>query len=140
MQWYNGTGCHVFLTGTVVHMPTTVNHTDIDESVIIVNRNRHCDKNNTDAIESYRVILTKHDTLRIKKFGFPGMLVTVQGDLSTERSAEIIAEKIEFTHFPNTNQSQLIADKINLSEFNSAEKSYWYAYDGTLRQELTYIH
>lgn len=137
MQLHNGTGCQVILIGTVIVMPSSSQYT---EPCMIVNRNRPCSKIKKEKLESYRVVLSQHDTQRIRQFGFPGMLVSVLGDLSTDNKAEIIAEKIEFMHFPHSNQSEIIFKNMKWNEFHTEEMSYWYTRDGLVRQELTYIH
>lgn len=138
MQFYNGTACLVLLVGTLVSMPETQHAST--EHYIFVNRKRICLKNNVDKQESYRVILSHHDMQRIQKFGFPGMLLTIQGDLRTELSAEIIAEKIEFMDFPSANQHQTLSNTFSFDEFKSLEKGYWFSKTGSLRNELTYMH
>lgn len=139
MKLYNGTGCLVHLVGTLFMMPDAINNSAAN-NVIIVNRKRICTKNKTDKLESYRVILNKHDTQRILKFGFPGMLIAIHGDLQSDDCAEIIAEKIDFMNFSSGTQSQTLSKNIVLNDFTKHEKSYWYSHQGMLREELTYIH
>lgn len=133
MQLYNGTGCLVFLVGSITAMPITAKkHSD---AVIIVTRKRHRFENTIDTIENYRVILNQNDAHRIIKFGFPGMTISIRGDICSENKAEIIAEKIDFIDFPNSNKNEI--DDVNLMH---AEMSYWFARDGMMRKELTYVH
>lgn len=139
MKLYNGTGCLVHLIGTLFMMPN-VSKNKIAENLIIVNRRRICSKNKTTKLEEYRVILNKHDTQRILKFGFPGMVIAVHGDLISSKNMEIIADKIEFMNYSDGNESQALSNQIGLNDFNQKEKSYWFDYRGELRNELTYIH
>jgi hypothetical protein len=142
MQFYNGTGCLVFLVGQIAAMPMALKkHTDTS---IIVTRQRQCINNRQNPVQNYRVILSQKDAMKIIQFGFPGMTISVRGDLSSNINAEIIAEKIEFIDFPNSNQSTpipKITSKINeLSGSLNIEMSYWFSNDGSMRKELMYIH
>ena len=139
MKLHNGTGCLVHLIGTLFIMPDEPKNS-ASKTTIIINRKRLSSKNKTDKLENYRVILNTHDAQRILKFGFPGMLIEVHGDLLSDDSAEIIADKIDFMNFSNGNQSQTLTKNMNLADFEGKEKSYWFTYHGMLREELMYIH
>ena len=135
MRLHEGTGCVIQLVGILQAMPTLFNQ---NTHTIIVNRKK---PNTQKEISQYHIILNAHDTQRIIKFGFPGMVLTVHGDLCTRDSAKIIAEKIDFMNFPNDTQSKMFLDNIGMPYFKEHEKSYWYSHKtGLLREELTYIH
>ena|SRR3990167_4884407 len=140
MHLYNGTGCLVFLVGSLTAMPVIAKK-NVD-AVIIVTRKRHCFENTLDKIENYRVILNPNDAYRIIKFGFPGMTISIRGDLRAENKAEIIAEKIDFIDFPNENQFDAVSNlhAIHQNERNTEEMSYWFTRDGSMRKELMYVH
>ena len=57
-------------------------------------------------VESYRVILTAHDAKRVTHIGFPGVLLSIHGDLHFENKPEVVAHKIEFMDYPGNNQDQ----------------------------------
>ncbi|OGT33558.1 MAG: hypothetical protein A3C44_01560 [Gammaproteobacteria bacterium RIFCSPHIGHO2_02_FULL_39_13] len=139
MKLYNGTGCLVQLIGTLFSMPL-VSKNNSHHTTIVVNRQRVCADHKNGVEENYHVIINQHDTQRILKFGFPGMLITIHGDFDTENKAAIIAEKIDFMNYPNADQSQIISKNIGLDDFKKAEKSYWFNRQGIVREELTYIH
>ncbi|PIZ03510.1 MAG: hypothetical protein COY58_09080 [Gammaproteobacteria bacterium CG_4_10_14_0_8_um_filter_38_16] len=139
MELYNGTGCLVYLIGTLSTMPNSPKNNSV-KTTIVVNRKKTCSKNKVNKNENYRVILNHHDALRITKFGFPGMVVGIRGDLCGDDNAEIIAEKIDFMNFTDGNQSKIISENIGVYDFKNHEKSYWLNYQGTLREEFTYIH
>lgn len=129
MQLCNGTGCLIHLIGQLTAIPVaSKKFTDIS---IIVSRKRYCE-NATKKTELYRVILNSDDAYRIIKFGFPGMTVSIRGDLHNNKSTEIVAEKIDFIDFPGSNSFEI--------EQDFEEKSYWFNYDGSMRKELMYIH
>jgi hypothetical protein len=143
MRLYNGTGCLVFLVGSLSTMPMAPRKSS--HAVIIVSRKRHCFENTVDKVESYRVVLNQNDAFRIKQFGFPGMTISVRGDLRADNKAEIIAEKVEFIDFPSNNQSDAVANKseqreMDASDFTNTEMSYWFEQDGSMRKELLYVH
>ncbi|HLB56969.1 MAG TPA: hypothetical protein VJK30_06555 [Coxiellaceae bacterium] len=139
MHLYNGTGCLVFLVGSVTMMPVVAKKNS--DAMIIVSRKRHHDENTVDKIEHYRVILNQDDTYRIMTFGFPGMTISVRGDFCSENNAEIIAEKIDFIDFSNSNAFEsLSANEMNNTNFFNTEMSYWFARDGSMRKELMAVH
>ena len=135
MRLYKGTGCVIQLVGILQAMPTLFNQ---DTHSIFVNRKK---PDIIEAITQYHIIINPHDTQRILKFGFPGMVLTVHGDLHTHDGTKIIADKIDFMNFPNDTQSQMLLNNIGVDHFKQHEKSYWYSHkNGLLREELTYIH
>lgn len=143
MHLYNGTGCLVFLVGSLSAMPVAPKKNS--HAVIIVSRQRHCFEKTVDQVESYRVILNQNDAFRIMQFGFPGMTISIRGDLRTDNKAEIIAEKIDFIDFPTINQFETVSDileqkTICTSDLMNTEMSYWFAHDGSMRKELMYVH
>ena len=143
MHLYDGTGCLVFLVGSLSAMPVTPKKNS--SAVIIVSRKRHCFENIIDKVEDYRVILNENDAFRVMQFGFPGMTISIRGDLRADKKAEIIAEKIDFIDFPTNNQFETLNNslqqrKMDVSDLTNTEMSYWFESDGTMRKELMYVH
>lgn len=146
MQLYNGTGCLIFLVGSLTVMPDITKK--CTRAIITVTRKRHCcSKNIADKTECYRVVLNPTDTFRIMKFGFPGMTISIRGDFSTDNKAEIIAEKIDFIELENANQfdiatyaGTLTKKEMNTLDLSGTEMAYWFTPDGAMRNELMYIH
>lgn len=141
MQLYNGTGCLVFLVGNVTAMPIIAKKNS--DAVIIVTRKRHNFENTIDTVEHYRVVLNPNDAYRIVKFGFPGMAISIRGDLRAENKAEIIAEKIDFIDFPGSNEFHEPSYMESIDpgiRFAEHEMSYWFTRDGSMRKELMYMH
>lgn len=142
MQFYNGTGCLIFLVGQISAMPMALKKHK--GTSIIVTRQRQRTDHTSNVIENYRVILTPSDSIKIMQFGFPGMTIVVRGDLSANNNVEIIADEIDFIDFPNTDRSTTIPKISSLINESSGsfniEMGYWFSNDGSTRKELLYIH
>lgn len=139
MHLYNGTGCLVFLVGSVTMMPVVAKKNS--DAMIIVSRKRHYNESEMDKIENYRVILNQNDAYRILTFGFPGMTISIRGDFCSENNAEIIAEKIDFIDFPNSNVFECLSEnEMQYTNIFNTDMSYWFARDGSMRKELMAVH
>jgi hypothetical protein len=140
MHLYNGTGCLIYLIGSLTAIPVMKKNNS--DTIIIVTRKRHCLENTMDKIENYRVVLNPTDAHRIMKFGFPGMTLSVRGDFRTTNNAEIIAEKIDFIDFPSANEFDYSHHKNKTAHLslNHREMSYWFTRDGSMRKELMHVH
>lgn len=102
-----GTGCLVYLVGNLNSMPVIQKNRSTD-MLVMVKRKRYCFDECRDKVEHYRVILNYYDAVRIMKFGYLGMMISIRGDLRVKIKAEIIAEKIDFTSFPGEAERDVI--------------------------------
>lgn len=123
----------VYLIGTLMSMPI-ITDKNPKKSIIVIQ------KYTNNRINSCRVILNNNDKNRLLKFGFLGMMLTIHGDLCTNSEAEVIAEVIDFSDSSSSNQSEITSNKKKLTKIPQKEMSYWFLRDGSLREELTYIH
>lgn len=119
MGLYKGTGCSI----TVIAYLKKISS---DQTHVLLERN--CLKNSEEKTEYYVVYADKSDISRIIQFGYPGMLLSVTGDLyfSIEDAGvflEVFAEKIEFLHFPGAQKFDSLAD-VNEEKVSFAEKKF----------------
>lgn len=99
MTIYNRTDCIVFLTGYLETMPVMM----LDYStnfIISVLKNK--------SSPSYRVIINKHDAIRLLNYGYLGICIIVEGSLTLDVHSVIFAKKITFldTSDPDTSSAQ----------------------------------
>ena len=102
MKFYRGTGCHVILVGLMTEMPILSMDKQGDYIATVeisVQSNRESE------FKDYSVIVFGESALHLRKYGFPGLHLWIEGDLhvSCGEEAEIltkdihvIAEKIKF--------------------------------------------
>ena len=91
MQHAQLTGCHVNLVGYLKLATQTKN---VKKYEIVIERDK---KSDSEKSEFFLVEITLSDFIRIKKFGYMGMLLSISGDLrESDKNIEIIAEKIDF--------------------------------------------
>lgn len=97
--------CLVSLVGSLNTMPVPSNKQK-NEMIIVAIRQRHYPESNEIKIEKYRVILNYRDAQHIMLAGYPGALLSIQGDLRFKDGPEIIAKRVDFIDFPGNNQQQ----------------------------------
>lgn len=96
--------CLVSLVGNLSTMPIASNeHT---EMIIVATRQCHYFEDNEMKTEKYRIILSHRDARHIMLMGYPGALLSIQGDLRFKDEPEIIAKRVDFIDFPGNNQQQ----------------------------------
>lgn len=119
MGLYKGTGCNITLIAYLKKISSDQTHVLLE---------RKCLKNGEEKTEYYVVYANKSDISRIIQFGYPGMLLSVTGDLyfSTEDTdvfIEVYAEKIEFLHFPSARKFDSLMD-FNEEKVSFSEKKF----------------
>lgn len=129
---YNGSGFYVVLIGEITAMPIQLQQHGKSSIIVTITQPTN-DSVTQQKKENYRVILEPEDASNLLQVGFPGMTISVLGNYCDENRSEIVAKQVNVVAFSSSAE-------MHLHHLNCEEKSYWFNYDGTPRNELFNIH
>lgn len=126
MKFHNGTGCHIILVGILTETPSIKMNARGD---LVAMMNIHIKTRDEQKTNLYDVVVFGEAALRMKRYGFSGLRLWVEGDLYTsqEKCTYIIAEKIMFLSDLEPNTSEVRNDLhagyfLKVASPNSSEK------------------
>ena len=104
MKHYKETGCEVKLTGWLKEIPKL----EMDPQGDFFSTICICVNSVNQNAIPYEVTILKEAALRVRRYGFPGLHLLIEGVLTKKNTMEIIAEKVLFLDKPEPNASSLI--------------------------------
>lgn len=99
LEIYQGTGCQVFVAGYLHKVPKLYmdKNGTLNLTLQISRKNTGYSKSKLEPVAYYAILLDEH-ALKIRQFGFPGLHLSIQGDLQSD--GKIIVEEINFLNSP----------------------------------------
>lgn len=110
MKLYKGTGCQVKIIGILAAIPT-LHMNEQGDFITTIQIQIHINTPHHTPCKQYDVIVLKNDALHIRRYGFPGLYLWIQGVFHSNthvingKNTHIIAEKIIFLDGPEPSES-----------------------------------